>query len=85
MTKEYKSQIKTNEDVSVGGITLTKREDCYYAVQGGGYIKDRGHAERAAKTLARSYPQTKTKLIKLVDKTVKRLNGASRETSVMSA
>ena len=85
MTKEYKSQIRTNEDVDVGGITLTQREDGYYAVPGGGYIKDRGHAERAAKTLARSYPQTKTKLIKLVDKTVKRMSGASRETSVMSA
>jgi len=85
MTKEYKSQIKTSEDVNVGGITLTQREDGFYAVQGGGYIKDRGHAERAAKTLARSYPQTKTKLNALVNKTVERLEGASPETSVMSA
>ena len=82
---EYTSTIKTNEDIEHEGITLVQREDGFYAVPGRGYIKDRGHAERAAKTLARSYPQTKTKLIKLVDKTVKRLNGASRETSVMSA
>ena len=82
---EYTSTIKTNEDIEHEGITLVQREDGFYAVQGGGYIKDRGHAERAARTLARSYPQTKTKLIKLVDKTVKRLNGASRETSIMSA
>jgi len=82
---EYKSTIKTNEDIEHEGITLVQREDGFYAVQGGGYIKDRGHAERAAKTLARSYPQTKTKLIKLVDKTVNRLNGASSETSIMSA
>ena len=82
---EYTSTIKTNEDIEHEGITLVQREDGFYAVPGRGYIKDRGHAERAAKTLARSYPQTKTKLIKLVDKTVNRLNGASRETSVMSA
>ena len=82
---EYTSTIKTNEDIEHEGITLVQREDGFYAVPGRGYIKDRGHAERAAKTLARSYPQTKTKLIKLVDKTVRRLNGASRETSVMSA
>ena len=85
MSKEYTSTIKTNEDIEHEGITLVQREDGFYAVPGGGYIKDRGHAERAAKTLARSYPQTKTKLIKLVDKTVERLDGASRETSVMSA
>ena len=82
---EYKSTIKTNEDIEHEGITLVQREDGFYAVPGRGYIKDRGHAERAAKTLARSYPQTKTKLIKLVDKTVNRLNGASSETSIMSA
>jgi len=82
---EYTSTIKTNEDIEHEGITLVQREDGFYAVPGRGYIKDRGHAERAAKTLARSYPQTKTKLIKLVDKTVKRMSGASRETSVMSA
>ena len=85
MTKEYKSQIKTSEDVNVGGITLTQREDGFYAVQGGGYIKDRGHAERAAKNLARSNPRMKSKLNKLVTKTVNRLNGASSETSIMSA
>ena len=82
---EYTSIIRTNEDIEHEGITLVQREDGFYAVPGRGYIKDRGHAERAAKTLARSYPQTKTKLIRLVDKTVKRLDGASRETSVMSA
>ena len=82
---EYTSTIKTNEDIEHEGITLVQREDGFYAVQGGGYIKDRGHAQRAAKNLARSYPQTKTKLIKLVDKTVNRLNGASSETSIMSA
>ena len=82
---EYTSTIKTNEDIEHEGITLVQREDGFYAVPGRGYIKDRGHAERAAKTLARSYPQTKTKLIKLVDKTVNRLNGASSETSIMSA
>jgi len=82
---EYTSIIRTNEDIEHEGITLVQREDGFYAVPGRGYIKDRGHAERAAKTLARSYPQTKTKLIKLVDKTVNRLNGASSETSIMSA
>ena len=82
---EYTSTIKTNENIEHEGITLAQREDGFYAVQGGGYIKDRGHAERAAKNLARSNPQTKTKLIRLVDKTGKRLRGASRETSVMGA
>ena len=85
MSKEYTSIIRTNEDIEHEGITLVQREDGFYAVPGGGYIKDRGHAERAAKTLARSYPQCKTEISKLIDKTVKRLSGASRETSVMSA
>ena len=85
MSKEYTSTIKTNEDIEHEGITLVQREDGFYAVPGRGYIKDRGHAERAARSLAKSNPRMKSKLNKLVNKTVNRLNGASSETSVMSA
>lgn len=85
MTKEYTNTINKNEDVNVGGITLIKREDGNYAAHGGGHFTNRGYAEKAAKRLARNHPQCKTEMSKLVDKTVKRLSGASRETSVMSA
>ena len=85
MSKEYTSTIKTNEDIEHEGITLVQREDGFYAVPGGGHFTNRGYAEKAAKRLARNHPQCKTEMSKLVDKTVKRLSGASRETSVMSA
>lgn len=85
MTKEYTNTINKNEDVNVDGITFIKREDGNYALPGGGHFTNRGYAEKAAKRLARNHPQCKTEISKLVDKTVKRLSGASRETSVMSA
>jgi len=83
MTKEYKSQIKTSENVEHDWVTLLQRPDGYYAVPGGGYIVKRGDAEKAAKNLSRSNSQMKKKLNALVDKTVKRMSGASRETSVV--
>ena len=85
MTKEYISTIKTSENVEYDWVTFLKRKDGKYAVPGGGYIKDRGDAEKAAKNLARSNSRMKKKLNALVNKTVTRLEGASPETSVMSA
>lgn len=82
---EYTSTIKTNENIEHDWVTLLQRKDGSYAVPGGGYIVKRGDAEKAAKNLARSNTQMKEKLNALVDKTVRRLSGASRETSVMSA
>jgi hypothetical protein len=85
MTKQYISTLKTNEDINVGGITLLQRIDGYWATPGGGYIKNRGHAERAAKNLAKSNPNVQTKLSDLINKTVSRLDGASSDTSIMGA
>ena len=85
MSKEYTNIIRTNEDIEHDWVTLLQRKDGSYAVPGGGYIVKRGDAEKAAKNLARSNSRMKKKLNALVDKTVNRLNGASSETSIMSA
>lgn len=85
MTKEYISTIKTSENVEYDWVTLLQRKDGKYAVPGGRYIVKRADAEKAAKNLARSNSRMKKKLNALVNKTVTRLEGASPETSVMSA
>lgn len=75
-------QQEKTDDIEVSWITLLKREDGYYAVPGGGYIKEKAHAIKAARNLARSNvaPVEPVKV-----RTVTRLEGASNETSVMSA
>jgi hypothetical protein len=76
--------VKT-DDVHVGGITLLQRWDGYWATPGGGHIKERDYAVKAAENLAKSNPNVQTKLSDLINKTVSRLDGASSDTSVMSA
>jgi hypothetical protein len=73
------------DDIHVGGITLLQRGDGYWAVPGGGYIVNRNHAVKAAENLAKSNPNVQTKLSDLINKTVTRLDGASSDTSIMSA
>jgi hypothetical protein len=73
------------DDIHVGGITLLQRGDGTWAVPGGGYIVNRNHAAKAAENLAKSNPNVKTELSDLVHKTVTRLDGASSDTSIMSA
>jgi hypothetical protein len=76
--------VKT-DDIHVGGITLLQRWDGTWAVPGGGYIVNRNHAVKAAENLCKSNPNVQTKLSDLINKTVTRLNGASSDTSIMSA
>lgn len=85
MTIEHVSTMATVENIEEDGATLLQREDGYYATPGGGYIVKRGDAKRAAKALAKSNKGLSTPLSKLVKKTVRRLNGACSDTSVMSA
>jgi hypothetical protein len=79
------SRLVKTDDIHVGGITLLQRPDGYYATPGGGYIVNRNHAVKAAENLAKSNPNVQTKLSDLINKTVTRLNGASSDTSIMSA
>lgn len=85
MTKEYVSIINTNEDVNYKGVTLLRREDGSWAVPGGGRILDKGNTKKAAENLWKSHKGIKSPIGKLVNKTVTRLQGASSDTSVMSA
>ena len=77
--------IKTTEDVTISGITLTQREDGAWAIPGGGHVTNRGYAVQIAKSLAYNHQSVVNPIAKLADKTVSRLIGASPETSVMSA
>lgn len=74
---EYVNKTETKEHINIDGIQLMQREDGFYAVPGGGFIKDRGHAEAAARGLVKS--NTKLRQEKLAAKRVTRINAGSRE------
>lgn len=74
---EYINKAATKEHINIDGIQLIQRGDGFYAVPGGGFIKDRGHAEAAARGLVKS--NTKLRQEKLAAKRVTRINAAGRE------
>jgi len=69
MPRECISTTETSENINIDGIELLQREDGFYAVPGGGFIKDRGHAEAAARALVKSNTTLRTeKKMKVIRK-----------------
>ena len=78
--------IKTTEDVTVRGITLTQREDGAWAIPGGGHVTNKGYAVQIAKSLAYNHQSVVNPIAKLADKIVTRIECSMRDdSSVMGA
>ena len=78
--------IKTSEDVTVSGITLTQREDGAWAIPGGGHVTNKGYAVQIAKSLAYNHQSVVNPIAKLADKIVTRIECSMRDDrSIMGA
>ena len=78
--------IKTTDDVTVSGITLTQREDGAWAIPGGGHVTNKGYAVQIAKSLAYNHQSVVNPIAKLADKIVTRIECSMRDdSSIMGA
>ena len=78
--------IKTTEDVTINGITLTQREDGAWALPGGGHVTNKGYAVQIAKSLAYNHQSVVNPIAKLADKIVTRIECSMRDdSSIMGA
>lgn len=76
---EINHRIKASEDINFRCVTIMRRDDGNYAIPGGGYVTNKGYAEKIAKRLAMNHAGIKSPIAELAKKTVARLEYSMRE------